>query len=828
MSRGRAIDGLDIAASAGRGPRSLHLLRSVRLRRGRRHPSAVPRPGRPPALLSTRGRPGRDRTTTPGDGRTGRAPRTRKTPRAPKSPAGSSPIGPRTPRAGRRLGRLLGPQPQHERFVALRLHDLVELRAVIRDEAHALDDDVVHEPASVLAVQAVVDGHLGARLGHDHRLHRRLTAIDRFAHVLHALALIELDLRAIRAIEDLGEELHEFLPLLRGAGIPVRPERAARRVGIVEDVLGDLADLRAAYLGPIAQRRIGQNLDHLIDVPLERIGRGASMGRGHQGEDERNRDRDDRGVHETDSGAAAVPPHVSARRRSDDVVAVQRGDLVLAVAELCEDRVGVLAHVRRRRSYRARRARQRDGQVLHRLLAEARMLDRDREPERLHVRVLEHLLHVVDRAARDARLVEHVHPVRARLGHEHLVELRVERETVLGAVGRRLEARVVDERRRADRLAEPAIHDLPGRRDVDVTVRRLEDAGGNPGGMIVARLRRDFLAERPARRLEVEHPHHRLEQRGVHPLAAAGALALEQRDEDAVREEHARGEIGHGNADAHRALARQAGDRHEAAHALGDLVVARAIAVRARLAEARDAAVHEARVDLAQRLVVDAEAVLDVRAEVLDEAVSPHGQALEDLDQPPLLEDRLRRELWRHKHSANRWAVEVGARDESLLACSGPFTPRVAQVVALDELAYGRGPTLEWLRGRRAEFERYDASAETGSGRGIDVPRAGAVSEEAVDALPTEARRLTRAEAGTGYLREPAGLRFVAAHNEALERRHGWADARRRLTDGSLPLDERSIASYVLLTHRPVNMPDAYDVRVDEQPYVFNPAWDLT
>src|SRR3989454_178043 len=189
-----------------------------------------------------------------------------------------------------------------------------------------------------------------------------------------------------------------------------------------------------------------------------------------------------------------------------------------------------------------------------------------------------------------------------------------------------------------DCLPEPAVHDLPRRRDVDVPVRRLEDAGGNPGGMIVARLRRDFLAERPARRLEVEHPHHRLEQRGVHPLAAAGALALEQRDEDAVREEHARGEIGHGNADAHRALARPAGDRHEAAHALGDLVVARAIAVRARLAEARDAAVHEARVDLAQRLVVDAEAVLDVRAVVLDEDVSPRGQALEDLDATRVLE----------------------------------------------------------------------------------------------------------------------------------------------------------------------------------------------
>src|SRR5947199_10006106 len=105
--------------------------------------------------------------------------------------------------------------------------------------------------------------------------------------------------------------------------------------------------------------------------------------------------------------------------------------------------------------------------------------------------------------------------------------------------------------------------------------------------------------------------------------------------------------------------------------------------------------------------------------------------------------------------------------------------------------------------------------------------RAGSVSDGAVDARLTGEGRLTRAEAGTVYLREPAGLRFAAAHNEALERRHGWAEARRRLTHGSLPLDERSIASYVLLTHRPVNLPDAYDGRIDDQPYVFNPAWDL-
>ena len=186
--------------------------------------------------------------------------------------------------------------------------------------------------------------------------------------------------------------------------------------------------------------------------------------------------------------------------------------------------------------------------------------------------------------------------------------------------------------------------------------------------------------------------------------------------------------------------------------------------------------------------------------------------------------DRLRREFWLHKPSANLWAVEVSGRDESLLACCGPFTARAAAVVALDELAYGRGPTLEWLRGRRAEFERYDARGA--AHRRVEAPSTDPVSAEAVDVLLTKARRLARAEAGTVYIRGRGGLRFAAAHNEALERRHGWAEARRRLTGGSLPLDERSIASYVLLTHRPVNLPDAY-APVGEHPYVFNPAWDL-
>ena len=90
-----------------------------------------------------------------------------------------------------------------------------------------------------------------------------------------------------------------------------------------------------------------------------------------------------------------------------------------------------------------------------------------------------------------------------------------------------------------------------------------------------------------------------------------------------------RGQIGDRNADAHRPLARQAGDRHQAAHALGDLIEARPVAIGAVLTEAGNAGVDDALVDLAQRLVVDAEALFHVGAEILHHHVGLGDQAAE-------------------------------------------------------------------------------------------------------------------------------------------------------------------------------------------------------
>ena len=51
--------------------------------------------------------------------------------------------------------------------------------------------------------------------------------------------------------------------------------------------------------------------------------------------------------------------------------------------------------------------------------------------------------------------------------------------------------------------------------------------------MIVAGLARYLAVDGPARRLKVEHRHHRFEQRRAHPAAFAGAVAFVEGHQDA-------------------------------------------------------------------------------------------------------------------------------------------------------------------------------------------------------------------------------------------------------------------------------------------------------
>ena len=101
------------------------------------------------------------------------------------------------------------------------------------------------------------------------------------------------------------------------------------------------------------------------------------------------------------------------------------------------------------------------------------------------------------------------------------------------------------------------------------------------------------------------------------------------------------------------------------------------------------------------------------------------------------------------------------------------------------------------------------------------------MDRDALNRLLSEARRATRAEAGTVYLREGDQLHFAAVQNDVLAQRVGAAEAEGRLTAGPLDLSTPSLASYVMLTRAVVNVPDVYEIRL-ERPYEFDRRMDAT
>jgi diguanylate cyclase (GGDEF)-like protein len=78
------------------------------------------------------------------------------------------------------------------------------------------------------------------------------------------------------------------------------------------------------------------------------------------------------------------------------------------------------------------------------------------------------------------------------------------------------------------------------------------------------------------------------------------------------------------------------------------------------------------------------------------------------------------------------------------------------------------------------------------------------------------ARRFTRAEAGTLFLREGDHLRFAVVQNDFLERKLGAAAMQQRLRSEPLRLTEPSLAGHVALTGEIVNVADAYAIGVHE------------
>jgi diguanylate cyclase (GGDEF)-like protein len=94
-----------------------------------------------------------------------------------------------------------------------------------------------------------------------------------------------------------------------------------------------------------------------------------------------------------------------------------------------------------------------------------------------------------------------------------------------------------------------------------------------------------------------------------------------------------------------------------------------------------------------------------------------------------------------------------------------------------------------------------------------------------LERILTEARRFTRAEAGTLFLREGDMLRFAVVQNDRLARELGVEEMRRRLQAEPLNLRELSLAGHVALTGDILNLHDTYMIPPD-RPYAFDSTVD--
>ena len=177
--------------------------------------------------------------------------------------------------------------------------------------------------------------------------------------------------------------------------------------------------------------------------------------------------------------------------------------------------------------------------------------------------------------------------------------------------------------------------------ELDHPVGAGEQAVGADRRVVVASGLRHLAGHGVPGALEGVDPDDRGEQRGAHLTADAGAVALVERGDDTVGAVHPGEEVADGDPDALRVVGVGAGERHQAALALGDLVVPGAAALGTVVAEPADPQDDEARVELVQALDGEAEPVEDAGTEVLEEDVGPGHQPRQDVASGVALEVEL-------------------------------------------------------------------------------------------------------------------------------------------------------------------------------------------
>lgn len=126
-------------------------------------------------------------------------------------------------------------------------------------------------------------------------------------------------------------------------------------------------------------------------------------------------------------------------------------------------------------------------------------------------------------------------------------------------------------------------------------------------------------------------------------------------------------------------------------------------------------------------------------------------------------------------------------------------------------------PEIEALQRRCDELEdRFNQFAEIGIRLSTEKDL-----DRLLELILTEARRLTRADAGSLYVAEKGHLHFRVNQNETLLARHGPESAK-AFKSFSFPIDERSLAGSVAKNLETLNIPDVqahplHNKKVDEE-----------
>jgi len=97
--------------------------------------------------------------------------------------------------------------------------------------------------------------------------------------------------------------------------------------------------------------------------------------------------------------------------------------------------------------------------------------------------------------------------------------------------------------------------------------------------------------------------------------------------------------------------------------------------------------------------------------------------------------------------------------------------------------------------------------------------------QKLLDLILQEARRLTRADAGTLYLVKADQLIFKVSQCQSLIERWGRDCMQQMYQSFSMPISRESIAGYVALTKKVLNIPNVRDIP-REASYHYNPSWD--